>query len=506
MVSPTSLNGSMRGAVRPRVEVAPSYAYTFGPEACELMARAGQVMDPWQADAVDLLHAFRADDRFACFEYAELVGRQNGKGGILEARALAGLFLLGEKLIMWSAHEYKTAMEAFRRMRSLIRVLGTPVSETVVDFGAFNIKVSNTNGEEGFERTDTGQRIKFIARSKSSGRGFSGDLNIIDEAFAYTADQHDALLPTMSARPNPQIVYMSSPPLSGDTGEILYQLRERAEAGGDDGLGYRDWGLAGDLDHLEGVDLDDRGLWAAANPAFGIRITPEFVKRERRSLNPRGFARERLGIWPRRINELGGVLDMERWAGMGDPESKRAGDVAVAVDIATNREWASVLVFGVRGDDLGHAQLVDYRAGTDWIVDRLIELRDALDPLGFAMARGTAASLETELGKAGIRPPDNPEEPVRGDLAVLGAVDMAAACGQVIDAVRQQSFRYVPSQVLDLAAAGAKTRQVGDTIAWSRKNADTDISPVVTLTEARWLFEKWVHLVTGDYDVLASVL
>jgi phage terminase large subunit-like protein len=154
-----------------------------------------------------------------CFEYCELVARQNGKGAILEARALAGFLLLGEALIMWSAHEYKTAMESFRRMRSLLRRLGTPISDTLILLPAdllghdVYVKVSNTNGDEGFERLDNEQRIKFVARSKGSGRGFTGDCVIIDEAFAYTQEQHEALAPTMSAMPNPQIIYTSSPPL-----------------------------------------------------------------------------------------------------------------------------------------------------------------------------------------------------------------------------------------------------------------------------------------------------
>ncbi|MEE3918208.1 hypothetical protein V2I01_04925 [Micromonospora sp. BRA006-A] len=81
------------------------------------MAQAGRPLDPWQVDAVTLMLAVRDDAKWACFEYCEWVCRQQGKGAILEARALTGFLLLGEELIMWSAHEYKTAMEAFRRVK-----------------------------------------------------------------------------------------------------------------------------------------------------------------------------------------------------------------------------------------------------------------------------------------------------------------------------------------------------------------------------------------------------
>jgi hypothetical protein len=59
-----------------------------------------------------------------CADGRPVVGRQNGKNAILEARELAGLFLLGEKLIIHTAHEQKTASEHFRRM--LNRIKGTP--------------------------------------------------------------------------------------------------------------------------------------------------------------------------------------------------------------------------------------------------------------------------------------------------------------------------------------------------------------------------------------------
>ncbi|GHA01431.1 hypothetical protein ACFOOM_12165 [Streptomyces echinoruber] len=508
-MSTTSRSGSLSAAAKPRVEVHPPYAWSYGEEACDLAARAGLVADPWQRDAVTLLLACREDGKWACFEYAELVARQNGKGGILEIRALAGFLLLGEQLILWSAHEYKTAMEAFRRFRTLLRRLGKQVgnNENLIEIDGVRIKISNTNGEEGFERLDTEARIKFVARSKGSGRGFSGDLVIIDEAFAYTLLQQEALMPTMRARPNPQIIYTSSPPLDGESGDVLFMLRERAEAGGDDSLGYRDWGAAGDLDHLDEIDLDDRALWAATNPAWGTRVTEQATLRDRRGMSPKGFAREILGIWPRRT-QGNVVIDPRLWAAMADEQSRRTaeGGVGIGVDVSPLRDYAAVCVYGVRDDGLGHAQLADYRPGTKWLVPRLVELRDALEPITVAMGRGTFAFLKTALDKEGFQLPEDPEGPAPGDLAVTNAVDMAAAAGQILEAVREQAFRYIPNQHLDTAVAGAKTKQSGDTVAWTSNGTDTDISPLVAMTLARWSYVARSHLLDGrQYDVLDSI-
>ncbi|MET9123003.1 hypothetical protein [Streptomyces sp. NPDC004528] len=505
----TSPPGSL--ASRPRVELAPPSAYTLGPEACLLAKRAGLEADPWQADSLDLMMSVRPDGKWACFEFAEWVPRQNGKGAILEIRALAGFLLLGEKLLMWSAHEYKTAIRAFRRMKQLLKRLGKQVgaNENLLEVDGIRIKINNTNGEEGFERLDTGAELKFIARSKGSGRGFTGTTNIIDEAFAYTWDQNEALMPTMRAVANPQIIYTSTPPLSGDSGVVMYALRQRAEAGGDASLGYRDWGLAGDLEpkSLAEINLDDPRLWAATNPAWGYRVTEEATARDRRGMSDEGFGREILGIWPKRV-EGSTVIDPAKWAAMLDEGSVRDQDagLALGVDISPLRDSAAICVYGLRADGMGHAQIADYRPGTKWLIPRLVELRAGLEPLTIALGRGTFAFLKTALDKEGFQVPEDPEEPESGDLAVTGAIDMAAAAGQVLEGVREQQFRVVPNRHLDVAVAGAKTKSSGDTIAWTPVKSDVDITPLVAMSLARWSYDVRAHLLAdADYDLLGSV-
>jgi hypothetical protein len=526
------------GALKPRVETHPDYVFSYGPETAELMARAGRPLDPWQVDSVTLMLAVRVDGKWACFECCEWVSRQNGKGGILEARALAGFFLLGEELIMWSAHEYKTAMEAFRRVKALIRALGVQVDTAgnLFDVDGILVKVNNTNGEECFERLDTNARIKFIARSKGSGRGFSGDVNIIDEAFAYTPEQHAALLYTLSARPNPQIIYASSPPLNGESGEIMFDLRYRgdptvAREPGDEpwtqdpSLSYRDWGLSGDLSFLKGIDLDDIANRAATNPALGIRITHETIARERRSTRgtPAEFARERLGVWPKRLGAGGGVLDHDLWAAMRDPESRRAdgSDLALAVDVAPMLDHGSIGMYALRDDGLEHMQLIDYRDGTDWIPARLAELKATLDPICVVLdeKNGAYAHL-ADLAELGMKVPEDPEAPKRGDVFVLKAADASAAVGQFIVGFRgvteqadigrkaePSKYRHAGQDPLDSAIKNAKTRPIGDAgqIAWGRKASEVDISPLVVITEARYGYRAWHDLVTTDYDLLNSV-
>jgi hypothetical protein len=377
---------------------------TYGPVAVAITARAGQQLDDWQADAMDVMLGIRADGKWACRDYCEWVSRQNGKGSIGEARVLVGFIgPLREKLILWSAHEYKTAMEAHRRIGWLLKNLGTTPKDNLILIpdhvfetpGDIRIKIYNTNGEESYERLDTGQRVKFIARTKGSGRGFGGT-NIIDEAFAYTNQQHSALKPTLSAQPNPQMIYLSSPPLTGDTGERMYHLRKRAEAGGASvrSLGYRDWGMAGDLGNLAVIDLGDRRNWAATNPALGAdresAITEETIEEEYVDMDELDFARERLGIWPAQAKEGNfQVIPESAWQDCYDQGATIVGRPALAVFVAPDRSYSAIVAAGDTPDGMQLVELTgksalqadgtikhvfDYFAGTAQVIGRLREM------------------------------------------------------------------------------------------------------------------------------------
>lgn len=489
---------------QPRIDRTPPYAFTFGPEACALARAAKLNPDDWQEDSVDRILGVGRDGRWACPEYAEFVSRQNGKGCVLEIRVLFGFFLLGEKEIVWSAHLYATSLKAFKRLKTLIKNLGSQVGDNENLIAVPNgdgpdilVKISNTNGAEGFERLDTGAVIQFVARSKNAARGFTGDLLIIDEAFAFTDEQQEAMLPTLSARsmevPGPQIIYTSSPPLTAEADKVVFRIKRRSDAG-DETLAFRDWGLAGDLENLEGIDFTDRRLWYAANPALGRRISEAWVAGELKSMSERGFGRERLGIWPPMPAETDDVIDFEAWKALHDPESQLGEDFAYAVDITPNRDWAAIAVYGPRSDGLGHVEQIEHRQGTDWIVARLVELKERWNPVAIALdTKGPAGSLLLELEDAGITLPKrgadgNRAEPRRGDLIIPTANDYAGACGALVDAITQGKLRHRDQIPLNSAIGGVAKRPLGDAYAWGRKTSTANIAPLVAATLARWAF------------------
>ena len=200
---------------------------TAGAEAVELAEAAGLHLDPWQQHVLEVALNEAADGRWAAFEVCLLVARQNGKGSILEALELAALFTLRLPLTLATAHEFKTAKDAFRRVSGIIKAN---------DFLFSRVAAMPRNPSEFGIDLLTGERLRFIARSSGSGRGYTADLVIIDEAFRLDGGAMAALLPTLSAAPNPMIWYASSAPMS--TSEQLHAVRRRAltaVSGGDPG-------------------------------------------------------------------------------------------------------------------------------------------------------------------------------------------------------------------------------------------------------------------------------
>jgi hypothetical protein len=458
------------GAQKPRVHSSPRFATSRGDEAIELAASAGLILDGWQQLVLMDALGVGPDEKWSAFEVGVNVPRQNGKGGILEARELAGLFLFGERLQIHSAHQFDTSLEAFRRLKWLIEE--TPELDRQVK------RWSHSHGEEGIELKN-GNRIRFRTRTKGGGRGFSGDTLYLDEAMFLSAHSHGALLPTLSARPNPQVWYTGSAvdQLIHDDGVVFARVRERGLAGGDPSLVYFEWSADFDApDELEESNALDEALWARANPGLGIRIDPEHVAYEQRSMDDRTFAVERLGVgdWPETTG-LETIIDIDLWNSLSDTSSKIAGPVVFAFDVSPSRAAATISASGVREDGLAHVETVEQGRGTGWIVPRLVELvgkHEAAKVICDAV--GPAAALIPELEKNEVA------------VETVTAQDYGRACGGFFDAVERRTVKHLGTPEIRSAIKGAATRPLGDAWAWSRKNSGVDITPLVAATLALW--------------------
>lgn len=423
-----------------------------------------------------------------------VVARQNGKGSILEARQLAGLFLFGEKTIIHSAQDFATSGEHFRRIASLIQ--DTPVLNKELK-GAYE-----ANGKERIELKN-GARLLFKTRTKKLGRGFSPQLVVLDEAMFLDEESMMALRPTLSAQPNPQIWFTGSAGLE-DAFEFG-RVRSRAVNGLSSGdldpyLFFAEWSADVCTDFClpncdEHDKLDDEEVWAKANPGYGIRISYDTVANELRASSEDAFKVERLSVgrWPV-DGDAWAVIDEDSWRAREDEDSEilmggRKNTWVLSVDVSPTRAWGCIVACGVNDDGMNHVEITgyeqyDYRPGTDWIAGRIREMWTSLKPDAVIIDdKGQASSLITELENFGVKivSPTTSEYAVSCGEFHVGCVPRKGEVPKIV---------HTGQKPMTNAVAAAVKRDLADKWAWDKKNAASDISPLVAATLAVWGYKK----------------
>lgn len=477
--------------VKPAYANFPDRIETFGPEVCDLATLAGFPPDPEQELALDAMFALdpvrRTREGYratAAFEFAVICARQNMKTGLFKMAALGWLFVTEQRLIVWSAHEMKTTKEAFLDLTILIE--NCPALSKRLAPGPSN-GIYRGNGDESIELA-SGQRVMFKARTNAGGKGLTGDKVILDEAFALKPSHMGSLLPTLSARPDPQVVYGSSAGYAESA--VLRGIRDRGRPGGSKSLAYlefcapenvcTDENCSHALD-VDGCAADDMDYIRMANPALGRRITEDYVRAERDALPPEEFVRERLGWWDK--PDIGGepLIKAEQWLDLTDANSEPIDPVAFGVYVNISRSTAAIAVAGRRADGRFHVGVVpavrdrqiDTLPGTGWIAERVKELFDQWAPCAVVIdGHSAAASLITTIEEFGV------------PVVNTNATDMAKACGVFYDAVTEKNIHHRGAQPLTRAVTSAKKRDLVDAWAWDRKDRSSDITQLVAVTLA----------------------
>jgi len=462
--------------VQPAHLWAPEHASTSGAEAADFGSSAGITLDPEQRLALDLILAERADGRWSAFEAALVASRQNLKTFVFEVIVLADLYLFESELIVWTAHESSTAMEAFRGIKMRI--------ETYPHLSKRVRKITEANGDEGIEFHGR-QRLRFRARTTTGGRGLTGDRVILDEAQELTASMVGSLMPTMSAKSmtgNPQLLYGGS---AGKPKSAVWRsIRDRGRAGDDPSLVYLEWCAdrkpcgTPRCTHFKGsvrCQLDDPANWARSNPAMGRRISQDFIAAERRSLPPAEFARERMGWWEDPEESVGAGVPLDAWRDCGDRHSQIHAIQAFALDVAPDSEWSAIAVAGLREDGVPHVEVIENRLGTTWVADRLSELLSDHGPRPVVVdPKGPVRSILAEIADAGVT------------VTEAETAGYVTACESLVDRLNRRALRHIVQGELDTPARSAVRRPVGDSWVWSRKLSPVDISPLVAATLALW--------------------
>lgn len=433
-------------------------------EAIALYGLTGRTLDPWQQTLIRAGLGEREDGSPAVFQALVVVGRQNGKGDVIETLELNWLFLpqpRAVRLITHSAHQFDTSREAFRRMISAI--------ESVPDFDAQVARIARTHGEEGIELRD-GRRLQYRTRSGTGGggRGFTGDKLVLDESMILGGESIAALLPTLATKRDAQVWYFGSagsrklPTASKQMARVRRQGLKKAPR-----VMLAEWSAPDD------VDVEDRDWWYRTNPGLGIRITEEYIADELAALGDT-FARERLGVGDYPSPDGWMLFDQTVWANRCDPNSVPVGKVALAVDVNVERSRASVAIAGVNADGRWHCEWIQGRSGTSWVPEYVkgVKSRQRLSCVVIAPS-SPARTLIRELEELKIRVYQPKETQVLTWCAAWydGVVDSAMVV-------------HRGQEVLTTAVGSARQQTVGDGFKWSRKDPKADITPLWAVTLA----------------------
>lgn len=465
-----SRRGGLLAAAAPAsVHHAPSVRHNAWEDVADLCAAYGLVLDDWQEEVLRAGLGERADGRWAARQVGISTPRQNGKTMLIVARVLAGLLLFDERVIIVSAHRQDTARETFFRLVQIIE--DNPEIDELVDF------IARSEMRE-FIRMKSGQEVRFKARSSGSGRGFSCDCLMLDEAQILGSAAWSAILPTMSARPNPQVWLLGTPPTESDDGEVFTRIRSAGIEGRASQVAYLEWSASPD-DDPSAVET-----WAKANPAFGLRIHRDAIQAEFETMSREQFAEERLGIW-HGDGQYRPVISPELWRNSFDVATDGVRPDAIAVDMSHAGEISVAACW--RNGELAHAEEIwagnNSMAAVEWIASRVNKRMPVV-----VDNASPAAALVPDL------------KAQRLNVFQTSAWDMAKASQMAVNRINTASLTHGGQDAVTDALKGARKRPIRDAggWGWDRRDESVNIAPLVAWTLAAYGAVTFTRKTSGN--------
>jgi len=336
--------------------------------------------------------------------------------------------------------------------------------------------IRTSNGEQEI-RFKNGSIIMFGAREQGFGRGFDKvDAEIFDEAQILSEKALEDMVPAANQSTQEAgalLFFMGTPPRPTDPGEEFSNRRSKALSGKAKNIVYVEF--AADPQ----ADPDDREQWAKANPSFPHRTPVESIERMRENLtDDDSFKREALGIWD--AEDSARVIDEDSWNAVADPASMAIDRLSLAIDVPPNRGISSVSLAGLRADGRWHVELDDSRKGVDWVIPWVVS-RAAKNRLHAVVVDEMSGLVERRRDRNYLIGTD-----ILVTLAAAEGRDMAIACAKFYDGVIDRSVIHTDQPQVNVALSLARKRPLAGGWAWNRKDAASDITPVVSHTLALW--------------------
>ncbi|NWL32969.1 terminase large subunit domain-containing protein [Paenarthrobacter nitroguajacolicus] len=479
---------------------------------------------PWQKVLLCRMLELLPDGSLRFRTAVVLIARQNGKSTLSQVLALWFMIVWGWPLVMGTAQDLETAEEVWQGAVDLV--------EEDEELSKLLKRVVKVNGKKALE-LKAGSRYKVKAANRRAGRGFTGNLIMLDELREHQNwEAWGAITKTTMAQAEALILALSN---AGDlTSIVLRYLRKMAhEALGDpdgiceeigaagpsaldvadlteddeeldddeladfeqdeDTLGLWEWSMA------PGTDKRDRQGWAQANPS--LNWNPGFTERTIAAAcktDPEWVFRTEVGCqWSE--GTLTGPFPPGAWdKGKNPVQTLEDGTIGVAeehriipgsevwagVDQSHDRSMTYVAFGGFRADGKAQVEIVAARHGSDWVKGYLMDDK----------RRGRVKAVAGQSKGAPISPL---MESLAADIEFTIPVvewsgsDLTNGWADVFDSVRDVTVFHNPQPVLDTAAATAVVKVFsGGASIPDHRASPAEVAPLMAFTAVKWLMGR----------------
>ena len=502
----------------PRRELTPETTHGFAAIAFAENVLGVQLF-PWQKWL--LLHALELEDAAAGepprYRYRFIVcevARQNGKTMLMLILALWHIYALDSPMVIATAQDLANADRAWAEA-----VEWAQSDEELEEL------IEKVNlGHPKYLKLVTGCQYRVASASRKGGRGFSGDLILLDELREHQSwDSWSAVTNTMNARPRAQAWAFSN---AGDAlSTVLRYLRAQAhrdlgwpdgdadaellegldedmqeylaEAGDDGVLGWFEWSADPDAKRT------DRTAWAQANPSMNHVdivencVTERAIAAALRTNPPSQFEIEVLCRWVSMAEA--GPFPEGSWRETLDNDSRPAEDAQRFVSLAMSWNRSKCYIARAAKDADGNvvAGIAADRTGSDWVIPWLIANRDSYSGIVIQANGAPETSLIEDINHATL--PDG--QPASLPVIAWAGPDLGSATGTVFDRLDKRRIRHLAHPGLDAAATSASVKVLSQG-AWviDLANSPTDAAPLKAFIGAVWAAETAAPVRRSRYE------
>jgi hypothetical protein len=427
------------------------------------------------------------------------VARQNGKTLVEIVLALWHMYALRSHTVIGTAQNLDNAEKAWKEAVSLAQS-DEELAELIPNDGIY----LGHPKQFMIVHNEDGQELTSEYRVTADGRGFSGDLILMDELREHQNwDAWAAVTNTMNARPKAQCWTFSNAPNA--LGVVLRYQRA---------LAHRELGWPDDDEDIQGAILGeiavlpefegmpevefDTGFFEWSMAPGLPRNHPDGLMHANPSCNHTEIT-DNCPTWrtlisglrnsPAQVAEaeiccrettigIGGPFPEGSWDATTNAQARPAdgAKIAVCVEVSNRREHTFITRAGIAADGKAVVGVAMDSAGTDWVIDYLKEHRKTFASV---VVRSGAASpvqsLLDEMRKA------------RLPVTEWKGIEIAAAHGQMFDRLRDSTIEHLPHGGLDTAATSAIERILpGGGWVVDHNKSPTDVASLLAAIGAVW--------------------